>query len=388
MFNLDTKLNDTELIIKLIGRIDSSNSAQVEDSVKKTIEINKHNSIVFDVEDLEYISSAGLRIVLRTRKNEPTLKIVNAKPDVYEIFDMTGFTEMMPVEKAYRHISIDGCDVIGKGATGKVYRIDPETIVKCYYKKDALAEIQRERELSRKAFILGIPTAISYDVVKVDDGYGAVFELLNADLFVSLIVDNPEKIDSYIEYLVDLLKKFHSTDVAPQDVPSKKEIGIKWVKQIYDLLPEPSAKKLLTMFEELEDSNKLMHGDFHIKNVMMQNDEALLIDMDTLSRGNAVFEFGAMFNAYIAYSDLDKENSMNFFGVPFEITEYLFNKSLEMYFENYSEEELSLAYKKAALVGYTNMVKTFVEDNEDEKSIEYYKNKLIELIDKVDSIAF
>lgn len=388
MFNVDAKLNDTELVIELSGRVDSTNSAMVEECVNKAIEENSHSSIVFDIEDLEYISSAGLRVVLRTRKSEPTLKIINAKSDVYEIFDMTGFTEMMPIEKAYRRISIDGCDIIGKGATGKVYRIDPETIVKCYYKKDALAEIQRERELSRKAFVLGIPTAISYDVVKVEDGYGAVFELLNANLFVSLIADNPSKIDSYIEYLVDLLKKFHSTDVAPQDVPSKKEIGLKWVKHIYDLLPEASAKKLLSMFEALEDSNKLMHGDFHIKNVMMQNDEALLIDMDTLSRGNAVFEFGAMFNAYIAYSDLNKDNSMEFFGIPFETTEYLFNKSLELYFDNYSEEELSLAYKRAALVGYTNMVKSFVEDNEDEKAIEHYKNKLIELIDEVDSIAF
>ena len=58
--------------------------------------------MVLDAEKLEYISSAGLRVILRLRKQEPELAIVNASPEVYEIFEMTGFTEMMPVSRAYR----------------------------------------------------------------------------------------------------------------------------------------------------------------------------------------------------------------------------------------------------------------------------------------------
>lgn len=344
--------------------------------------------MVIDVENLDYISSAGLRVILRTRKDEPSLKIINAKPDVYEIFDMTGFVEMMPIEKAYRRISIDGCEVIGQGATGKVYRIDPETIVKYYFKKDALDSIRRERELARKAFILGIPTAIPYDVVKVEDGYGSVFELLNADPLVKLIIKNPEKIDEYIEYEVEVLKKFHSTEVGPDDVPSKREIGINWAKQAGKFLPEKTAKKLLSLFEAIEDSNELMHGDFHIKNIMMQNGEALLIDMDTLCRGNCVYEFAGMFNAYVAYNELDNDNPLSFFGVSFDTTKYLFNKTLELYLGTTDKAVLDLAYKKSAVVGYTEMVRIFASDDVNSESSQYYIKRLIELVDEMDSISF
>lgn len=48
---------------------------------------------------------------------------------------MTGFTEMLPVEKAFREISVDGCEVIGQGANGAVYRINPEIIIKVYNNK-------------------------------------------------------------------------------------------------------------------------------------------------------------------------------------------------------------------------------------------------------------
>lgn len=132
----------------------------------------------------------GLRIVLRLRKLEPELRLVEASAEVYEIFDMTGFTEMMPVEKAYRSISIEGCEAIGRGANGTVYRIDKDTVVKVYNNPDCLDDVQRERELARKAFVLGIPTAIPYDVVRVGDKYGSVFELLNSKSFSKLIAAN------------------------------------------------------------------------------------------------------------------------------------------------------------------------------------------------------
>ena len=72
------------------------------------------------------------------------------------------------------------CEVIGEGFNGKVYRIDQDNVVKVYKNANALADIQHEREVARLAMVLGVPTAISYDVVRVRDSYGSVFELLNA----------------------------------------------------------------------------------------------------------------------------------------------------------------------------------------------------------------
>lgn len=382
---VNSKLNDNILTLVLHGRIDSTNAAEAEKQITAERAANPHTELVMDAEELEYISSAGLRVILRTRKEEPTLKIIGVTPEVYEIFEMTGFTEMLPVERAYRHVSIDGCEVIGTGATGTVYRIDPDTIVKVYKNSDALDEIRNERELSRKAFVLGIPTAIPYDVVKVGDKFGSVFELLNADTFVKLINKNPDKIDEYIGYEVEVLHKFHST-TAPNDLPDKKQMGLEWVDKIKHLLPEAAAAKLHTLFENLPESTTMMHGDFHIKNVMMQNGEVLLIDMDTLSRGNPVFEFSAMFNAYVAYNDLNHDNAMEFFGISYETAGYLFNKTLEMYLGEGAD--VAAARNKVALVGYTYMYFIFYYYYSDRtEAIEHYRTKLLEYVDLVDDIA-
>ncbi|MBR5947638.1 MAG: STAS domain-containing protein [Clostridia bacterium] len=56
----------------------------------------------FDAKKPESISSTGLRILLRLRKEFPELRITNVCPEVYEIFEMAGFAEMMSVEKAFR----------------------------------------------------------------------------------------------------------------------------------------------------------------------------------------------------------------------------------------------------------------------------------------------
>ena len=115
------------LTVALTGRIDSGNAAELEAEIGGLLEEGPGRGLVLDLKELEYMSSAGLRVLLRLRKLEPRLRLVNASAEVYEILNLTGFTEMIPVEKAYRTVSIQGCEVIGRGSNGTVYRIDQRT---------------------------------------------------------------------------------------------------------------------------------------------------------------------------------------------------------------------------------------------------------------------
>ena len=127
--------------LELKGRIDSNNAVQVEKEMRDQLTGQNDVEVVLDATDLEYISSAGLRVILRLKKTYPDLRITNVSSEVYEILDMTGFTEMMTVEKAYRVVSVEGCEVIGEGFNGKVYRIDQDNVVKVYKNANALADI-------------------------------------------------------------------------------------------------------------------------------------------------------------------------------------------------------------------------------------------------------
>ena len=88
------------------------------------IEANPGANVVLDAGDLEYISSSGLRILVVVFKKSGSVPIVNVCPDVYNVFEMTGFTKMTSILRKPREISLDGAEVIGQGASATVYRMD------------------------------------------------------------------------------------------------------------------------------------------------------------------------------------------------------------------------------------------------------------------------
>ena len=393
MDSMKANVENGVLTIYVQGRIDSTNAPEVEAAMEAVRKKNLYTSVVLDVDELQYISSAGLRVILRLRKDEPTLTIVNASSEVYEIFDMTGFSEMIPVSKAYRRLSVEGCEVIGQGANGKVYRYDPDTIVKVYFNSDALPDIQRERELARRAFVLGIPTAIPYDVVRVGDGYGSVFELLNAKSFAKLIAEEPENIDKYVALYVELLKKIHGTVVRPEDMPDQREVVIGWAKFLKDYLLQEKAEKLVRLVERVPVDHHMMHGDYHIKNVMMQDGEVLLIDMDTLCQGHPIFELASVFNAYVGFSVLDKSSSQSFLGIDHETAVTIWKKMLPLYLGTDDKEKIADVERKSMLVGYTRLMRRLIrrhgfDTEQGRNEIEFYKAGILELLDKVDTLTF
>ena len=381
------------MTIELKGRIDSNNASQVEKSILAQLEGKSREAVVLDAAALEYISSAGLRIILRIKKNCPDLRIVNVNSEVYEILDMTGFTEMMTVEKAYRVVTLDGCEEIGRGANGSIYRIDQDNVIKVYNNVDALADIQHEREVAKLALILGIPTAISYDVVRVGDSYGSVFELLNARSFSKILAEEPEKMDFCVQEYVKMLKKIHETQVPAGKLPDMKETALSWARFMQDHLPGEAGKKLLALIEAVPHDDHMIHGDYHTKNLMLQNDEVLIIDMDTLAVGHPIFELASMFNSLVGYSELDHETIKRFQGFDYETGRRFWHRSLSAYLGTNCETKIREVEDKARVLGYTRMIRRSIrrkglENEKTRAEIALWKEELLALLEKTDTLLF
>ncbi len=374
--------------VYLIGKIDSSNATETEQALAPADDVK---SVIIDMTELEYISSAGLRILLRLKKRYSDMKIIQASSAVYEILEMTGFTEMIPVQKAFRTVSIDGCGVIGKGSNGIVYRLDPETIVKVYYNKDALPDIQHEREVARRALILGIPTAIAYDVVKVGDGYGSVFELLNAKCLSDLVRDTPDQLDESVKLSIDLLKDIHSIEAEHGTFPDAKQIAVHWAEYLEPYLTSDIYGKIMSLIQAVPDDDHLVHGDYHTNNVMLQGNETLLIDMDTLSQGHPVFEFGSMFLAYKGFHELRPETCLEFLGYDADTAYRFWRQSLSAYLNTDDEDVIQTFEDKCSLIGYTRLMRRTIrrigfDKPEGAALIRHCESKLTELCGKLDSI--
>lgn len=94
------KIQDADkLTIALEGRLDTTTSPQLEAELRTSV--NGISGLTFDFEKLDYISSAGLRVLLAAQKvmnKQGEMKITNVKPEIMEIFDVTGFVDILSIE--------------------------------------------------------------------------------------------------------------------------------------------------------------------------------------------------------------------------------------------------------------------------------------------------
>ena len=385
-----SKINSGVLTVCVAGRVDASNAAEIESKIAEARAAAPCTELVLDAEKLNYISSAGLRILLRIRKGVQELTVINVSPEVYEILDVTGFTEMLAVKKAYRRLSVDGCELIGKGANGEVYRYDEETIIKVYFNADALPDIQRERELARKALVLGINTAIPYDVVRIGENYGTVMELLAATSLSKMIKNDPEHLELPLRYYVDMLKQMHGTEVKPGDMPDMRQVALSWAAFDREHLPKEPGERLYQMVAAVPERHTMLHGDYHTNNIMVRDGEALLIDMDTLCMGHPIFELGSMFNAFVGFSELDHGVAQRFFGFSYELAETFWRRALAMYLGTEDAAVLDAVENKARLVGYMRLLRRTLRRSAPnrEQLAAFYKAQLERLIPTVDTLVF
>lgn len=378
-------------IITLSGKIDSSNAN--EEDLRITDELNNYTGkIIIDVSKLNYISSAGLRVILKIKKEYPDTKIINCNNEVFEIFEMTGFTQMMDIKKAFKNISIDGCDIIDEGAYGIIYRIDSDTVVKVYKNPDSLEEIIREKENAKKAFILGIPTAISYDIVKVGDLYGSVFEMLDAKTFAVLLREG-EDLDKLVQESVKILKQIHETENKDFDLPNKKEEAIGWANFCKDYLPKDIGNKLINLIKDIPDVNTIIHGDFHIKNIMKLKNDTLLIDMETISVGHPILELACSYSIYEGFECLDPKNPEKFLGIPRKQCREFFDLTLKYYFDDLDDDMIERIKKMIKIICYMRLLRRQIKhfglnDEKVKKSIEFCKKYLIDNVPTVDKLYF
>ena len=91
------RTQDNILYLELNGRIDSTNADQAEEQIKAIRGAHPDLKFVLDAEKLEYLSSAGLRVVLRLRKDAADLKIINVSR-----LHVPGFHDRITVEQAFR----------------------------------------------------------------------------------------------------------------------------------------------------------------------------------------------------------------------------------------------------------------------------------------------
>lgn len=371
------------MTIKLTGHLDTSKVTEVKKDIDQQLSgIDTKEHIVIDCSELDYISSSGLRILLGIKKTHPNMEITEVSSDVYNVFEMTGFTRILDVRKALRKIDLSTCELIGEGGNGAVYRINAEEIVKVSKRPNADKALVLESEQVKEAFLMGVPTVISFDTIDCGNGHkGIVMEALDSQSLGAYISEDPSRMDAIIPKYVELFKQSNAIEV---DSPLFKSIK-DWLRGHLTLpsrvINDEEAAVLASLLDEIPESNHFLHFDGHCGNVLMhgKQDErnVMLIDFGDSGTGHPVLEIAGW--AFIMLEpEHGKENilSQKISGMTYDMRRSFCRKMLAEMFHVTEDAELDILMHQAELIGYLKsafIAQRHAANVPDEKFKEYMK---------------
>lgn len=349
---MKSRIENDNIVIELEGRIDTNNSSQTETEITGIISANQRLTPVFDAEKLAYISSAGLRLLMKVAKTSGgKVKILNVSKEVYEIFETTGFTSILEIEKALRHISVEGCQLLGQGGNGSVYRLDDDKIVKVYKPWMTRETIDQERSFARNAFMNGVPSVIAYDLVRCNDCYGVVFELIKSKTLGQTMRENPEKLEEYTDKYVALAKQLHSIHVKPGTFTDIRTVLHSRIPKIAKWTSQEERDLLNSLIDCIPEADTIIHNDLHPGNIMIQDGELLLIDMPEMCNGPTAYDLVGIYRDMIAAPSGNSASSIEkSVGLPAKTIMQVGNMFFAKYTGLSNPADLEAYYKKLGLL--------------------------------------
>ena len=96
---IDKEINGTTITLSIGGRLDTSTAPELEAVINN--DLNDASDLIINLENLEYVSSAGLRVILKAQKimnDKGNMKVINVNDMVMEVFDITGFADILTIE--------------------------------------------------------------------------------------------------------------------------------------------------------------------------------------------------------------------------------------------------------------------------------------------------
>ena len=126
---------------------------------------------------------------------------------------------------------------------------------------------------------------------------------------------------------------------------------------------------------------------------MLQDNEVLLIDMDTVCMGHPVFELGCLYAAYLGYSELEPEKTQKFYGFPHKTAEELWAETLDLYLDGTAPEQKQKVADQARLISCMRVMRRSIRrhglnDPKGRAMVSVCKQHISELLGRLDRLDF
>ena len=295
------------LKIYLEGKIDSVNAPSVEREINELISSNAGLDVMFDAEDLQYISSAGLRVLLKVRKNKgKSIEIINVSDEVISVFNTTSLSDLFDITRPMRRLYLGRTGPIARSLNGEIYRQPDDNMVKVFNDGISISEVKKERENAHEALVAGIPTLIPFDIVIIGGRYGIVFESAGSVSLANAIMEEPYRLEEYAVKFAAFLHEIHEMQVGDK-FPDIKDRYREWLEKAGRSLSEADRYNIDALINAIPDRSSYVHGDINPADVVISDGEMMLMDMAGSAHGHPLFDLQSL---YASLVEIEKDRPM------------------------------------------------------------------------------
>ena len=297
-------LENNKLTVRLPERITNTNATEIRDEIIALLEKSKPEKLELNCRELKYLSSIGLRALLFVRRKlsrDKEVHLTDVNDTVYDIIDMTGLDDIFLVSKCLKKISIQGLKPIAYSVSGELYQLKNGMMVKVFDPHVPRDAVEQEMRYEKKAFINGVPTAISFSMVQIgEDRYGIVVENIHGVQLSECIRNNPDKLEQYAVMFADFVKELHNIRIHPDDLPDIKKRYLFFIDNILDIVDREALGRLSYFVKAVSDTDTFVHGNINMNNVFVSGDDLIVMDLDGCGYGHPVFDLQEIYASLVA----------------------------------------------------------------------------------------
>ncbi|MDO4494065.1 MAG: phosphotransferase, partial [Clostridia bacterium] len=246
------------------------------------------------------------------------------------------------MEENFKEIDLGNSKIIGKGQCAEVYGYDENRVVKLFYENIGIETILHEYRVTSECFAKGLSAAECFELVRYRGRTGILMQRVCGVSVEQEILKHPEKANEYARKMADTLACVHSKQIKGSAIPAADEFYSECIENCRKdgWISEAESRKLTEFVAAIPCKQTLIHGDYHVLNLMTENDTLRLIDLADVQTGNPVFDL-LIANLYLHYLPENLEELYRtLIRIPPEVSLAMWDVFLRTYFQTEDAERI------------------------------------------------
>ena len=247
-------------------------------------------------------------------------------------------------------IDENGLEPLSPAAPGRVFAFDGGRVLKVL-PAAGLEGVERVFAAVEAAHAAGAPIVRTLEAVRTSSGYGLVMERIEGPSLAELLAHGELSAREAAEVCLRCMHTLHalrSDDAALRDVRELMGLRIETASRV---LPGQVCDELSALLLGVQRSNRLLHGDLHVGNVLLAEGGPVLIDATTVCAGNPVFELGLSCSSMHCECQLDPQRTERFFGLPASVVDEVWEELLDSYAQGIGADGRASLERMTQLIG-------------------------------------